>query len=119
MSGGWNNAIGNPTYGSLPRHLNTWSRDELGCVAAARKLTRASSGTCANLTLDHASLATSANAQMIVVRLPGQPASRYCTVDRPSSRRAVSAWASGDFREALGSKPCLPRLPFAPRLLPE
>ncbi|HEY5971528.1 MAG TPA: hypothetical protein VIT22_06065 [Pseudoxanthomonas sp.] len=69
MSDGWSNAVSNATYGSLPKHINTRQRDRLGWVDAARKLTVPAGGAAKNVVLDRASLAGSANRQMIVLPL--------------------------------------------------
>lgn len=83
MSDAWNNATSDPTYGTVAKHINTYHRDQMGWVDAARKLTIvANAGTVhGDLALDRASLVGSGNLQMIVVRIPGQPASRYYTIE--------------------------------------
>lgn len=74
MSDGWSNAVSNATYGSLPKHINVKQRERLGWIDAARKLEIAARGSAANVKLDRASLAGSANRQMIVLSLPAQDA---------------------------------------------
>ena len=69
MSDGWSNAVSNPTYGSLPKHINVFQRDRLGWVDAARRLTVPILGTASNVILDRASLVGSVNRQMIVLPL--------------------------------------------------
>lgn len=71
MSDAWRNAVNDPTYGTLPKHINTYHRDRLGWIAAPRKLDINTDGSFQNIQLDYASLAFSLNRQMIVVRVPG------------------------------------------------
>ena len=85
MSDAWHNATSDATYGTQPKHIGIFSRDRLGWVDAARKLTIATMGLYPNLPLDAAELAASANLQMIVVTLPGEPATHYYTIE---ARRA-------------------------------
>jgi M6 family metalloprotease-like protein len=85
MSDAWDNAISDATFGSQPKHINTYHRDKLGWVDAARKLTISTAGTYTNLQLDAAELAASTNLQMIVVTLPGAPSSHYYVIE---TRRA-------------------------------
>ena len=84
MSDSWDNATGNgnETYGWLPKHINIWSRDDLGWVDAARKLTIAADGANNGIVLDRASLIGSTNRQMIVVTLPApEPATHYYVIE--------------------------------------
>jgi len=81
-------ATSDPTFGTLPKHINIYHRDRLGWIDAARKLTIGSAGTWANLSLDVAEIASSANLQMIVVTLPGGAATHYYTIE---ARRAADA----------------------------
>ncbi|TDR48792.1 M6 family metalloprotease-like protein [Tahibacter aquaticus] len=96
MSDAWSNAVSNPTYGSLGKHLSTWSRDKLGFIDAARKLTINANGTYANLLLDRASLIGSNNRQMIVVRVTGQPATKYYTIEARKRVGTYEARLAGD-----------------------
>ena len=72
MSDAWSNATGSDgaTYGWLPKHIGTWSRDHLDWIDAARKRVVASDGAVNGIVLDRASLVGSTNVQMIVVTLP-------------------------------------------------
>lgn len=81
MSDAWHNAVGNGTYGTQPKHISVWSRDKLGWIDAARKLTIAADGVRNGIVLDRASLRGSAHVQMIVVTLPGQPATHYYVIE--------------------------------------
>ena len=86
MSDAWNNATSSGTYGTLAKHINTYHRDRLGWIEPARKLVVPAGQARPGITLDRASLRGSQNTQMIVVTLPGQPASRYYTIE---ARRRV------------------------------
>lgn len=86
MSSAWNNAATDPTYGTVAKHINTYHRAQLGWIDAARRLEVAAGSLHTGVHLDRASLAGSQNPQMIVVRVPGQPSSRYYTVE---SRKRV------------------------------
>jgi hypothetical protein len=82
MSDAWDNANSDTTYGAQPKHINTWSRDKLGWIDAARKLTISSDGNVAGITLDRASLIGSTHTQMIVVTLPApEPANHYYIIE--------------------------------------
>ena len=81
MSDAWNNAASNPTYGTIAKHISTYHRDRLGWVDAARKRTVTAGTIVSGIQLDRASLIGSSQAQMIVVRVPGQPTSRYYTIE--------------------------------------
>ena len=81
MSDAWNNAANNATYGTIAKHISTYHRDRLGWVDAARKRTITAGTIVAGIQLDRASLAGSSQTQMIVVRVPGQPTSRYYTIE--------------------------------------
>lgn len=82
MSDNWSNATSDATYGTLPKHINIWSRDKLLWVDAARKLTISSDGQYNGIVLDRASLLGSANTQMIVIMLPApEPASHYYVIE--------------------------------------
>jgi M6 family metalloprotease-like protein len=85
MSDCWDDATSDATFGTQPKHISIYSRDRLGWVDAARKLTMGTAGTWANLSLDAAELAASSNLQMIVVTLPGAVATHYYTIE---ARRA-------------------------------
>ncbi len=80
MSDAWNNAVSNATFGTLPKHINIYSRNRLGWVASARKLTVNAGSAATSVTLDRASLAGSANRQMITLSYPDQT-SRYFTIE--------------------------------------
>ena len=81
MSDAWSNAATNATYGTIAKHISTYSRDRLGWVDAARKRTITAGIIDANIQLDRASLIGSSQAQMIVVRVPSDPASRFYTIE--------------------------------------
>lgn len=74
MSDGWSNAVSNPTYGSLPKHINAYQRDRLGWINVAQKLTVPAGASYAEVVLDRASLVGSTNRQMIVLSLPAADA---------------------------------------------
>jgi M6 family metalloprotease-like protein len=80
MSDSWNNASSHSTYGTLPKHINIYSRNRLGWVASARKLTVNAGKAATSVTLDRASLAGSTNRQMITLLYPGQ-SNRYFTIE--------------------------------------
>jgi M6 family metalloprotease-like protein len=80
MSDAWSNAVGNATYGSLPKHINIYSRNRLGWVAADRKLTITAGSQARSVTVDRASLAGSSNRQMLILNYPDQ-ATRYYTIE--------------------------------------
>lgn len=77
MSDSWNNGVPNATYGTLPKHISMYSRDRLGWVVAARKLTVGAGTPARSVVLDRASLAGSANRQMLILNYPGQSAPYY------------------------------------------
>lgn len=73
MSSAWRNAVPNATYGALPKHVNIYQRERLGWVAAARKVSiPADNRQRVQISLDYASLASSSNAQMVLIALPDQ-----------------------------------------------
>lgn len=80
MSDAWNNGVSNATYGTLPKHINIYSRNRLGWVAAARKLAINAGGSNTTVTVDRASLAGSSNIQMVTLNYPGQT-NRYFTIE--------------------------------------
>jgi M6 family metalloprotease-like protein len=80
MSDAWNNAVSNATYGSLPKHINIYSRNRLGWVTSARKRTVVAGSGANSIVLDRASLAGSANMQMITLAYPDQ-STRYFVVE--------------------------------------
>lgn len=80
MSDSWNNGVSNATYGTLPKHINIYSRNRLGWVVDARKLTVTAGGPARSITIDRASLAGSTNRQMLILNYPDQ-ASRYYTLE--------------------------------------
>lgn len=99
MSDSWDNATGSAvgTYGWLPKHLNVWSRDKLGWIDAARKLTISTNGLYSDIVLDRASLIGSTNRQMIVVTLPSpQPATHYYTIEARKRVGTYEASLAGD-----------------------
>jgi M6 family metalloprotease-like protein len=80
MSDSWNNGVSNATYGTLPKHINIYSRNRLGWVAAARKRTITAGTGARSVTLDRASLPGSVNTQMLTLNYPDQ-STRYYTVE--------------------------------------
>jgi len=97
MSDAWDNATGSTTYGWLPKHLNIWSRDQLGWINAARRLEIAADGVYDGIVLDRASLVGSSNRQMIVVTLPSpQPATHYYTIEARKRTGTYEANLAGD-----------------------
>ena len=81
MSSAWHNAAHNATYGTVAKHINAYHRAQLGWVAPARRLDVVAGAQHTAIQLDRASLVGSSQRQMIVVRVPGQPASRYYTIE--------------------------------------
>lgn len=82
MSDSWSNASGDATYGAQPKHINTYSRNRLGWIDAARKLTLSADSGVNGIVLDRASLIGSLNTQMIVVTLPApEPATHYFIIE--------------------------------------
>jgi M6 family metalloprotease-like protein len=80
MSDAWNNGVSNGTYGTLPKHINIYSRNRLGWVATARKRTITAGTGAQSITIDRASLPGSNNVQMLILNFPNQ-SSRYYTVE--------------------------------------
>lgn len=73
MSDAWRNGAPNATFGTLPKHINIYQRERLGWLDAARKRTiAANNNTRVEIALDFASLASSGNAQMVLIELPDQ-----------------------------------------------
>lgn len=81
MSDAYSNATRDATYGLVAKHVNIYHRDRLGWVDAARKVTVQAGSYRTGISLDRASLIGSTQTQMIVVRVPGQPSSKYYTVE--------------------------------------
>ena len=74
MSDSWRNAASDPTYGTLPKHINMYQRERLGWVDAARKqVVAASNTTTLQLNLDIAGNVGSTNRQMVMLNLQQQP----------------------------------------------
>jgi M6 family metalloprotease-like protein len=80
MSDAWSNAVSNATYGSLPKHINIYSRNRLGWVVNDRKLTITAGSQARSIVVDRASLAGSSNRQMLILNYPDQ-ATRYYTIE--------------------------------------
>ncbi len=80
MSDAWNNATSSTTYGTLPKHINMYSRDRLGWVAAARKRTINPGTAPVSFALDRAGLAGSTRTQMVILRYLDQT-SRYYVIE--------------------------------------
>lgn len=81
MSDAWSNAATDATYGTVAKHISTYSRDRLAWIDAARKRTINTDGNFSALVLDRASLVSSTNLQMIVVNEAGAPSSQYFTIE--------------------------------------
>lgn len=99
MSDAWSNATGSAgaTYGWLPKHIGTWSRDHLDWIDAARKRVVASDGAINGIVLDRASLVGSSNVQMVVVTLPApEPASHYYVIEARKRVGTYEAALAGD-----------------------
>jgi M6 family metalloprotease-like protein len=96
MSDAWSNAATDTTYGKIAKHISTWSRDKLGFIDAARKRVLNTDGQYNNLALDRASLIGSTNLQMIVVTLPGQPASKFYTIEARKRGGKYESALAGD-----------------------
>jgi len=97
MSDAWDNAGDDATYGTQPKHIGIWSRDHLGWIDAARKLTVSANGAYNNITLDRASLRGSTHVQMIVVTLPAPaPASQYYVIEARKRSGYYEANLAGD-----------------------
>ncbi len=97
MSDGWHNAASDATYGAQPKHIGIWSRDRLGWIDAARKLTLSTDGAINGVVLDRASLIGSTHAQMIVVTLPApEPATHYYVIEARKRVGYYEAKLAGD-----------------------
>jgi M6 family metalloprotease-like protein len=95
MSSAWNNAVRDTTYGSLPKHVNIYQRERLGWVDAARKVNiPADNRNRVQVTLDYASLATSSNAQMVVIALPDQAEPYRNVIYTLEARRPTGSYES-------------------------
>lgn len=80
MSDAWSNAVSNATYGALPKHINIYSRNRLGWVVDARKLTIISGAPARSVAVDRASLPGSVNRQMLILNYADQT-TRYYTIE--------------------------------------
>ncbi|MEO7431834.1 MAG: hypothetical protein ABIR62_07380 [Dokdonella sp.] len=90
MSDAWDHAGGDSTFGAQPKHIGIWSRDHLGWIDSARKVTISDDGSVTGIVLDRASLIGSTNPQMIEVTLPApEPASHYYVIE---ARKRVSGF---------------------------
>lgn len=96
MSDPWSNAVNDSTYGRRPKHLSTYSRARLGWVDSARKITLAAGTDKPDIDLDRASLLGSSKAQMVVVTLPGQPSSRYYTIEARKREGHYESYLAGN-----------------------
>lgn len=97
MSDAWDNAGHDATYGAQPKHIGIWSRDHLGWIDAARKLTVSANGAYNGIMLDRASLRGSTHVQMIVVTLPAPaPASHYYVIEARKRSGYYEANLAGD-----------------------
>lgn len=81
MSSAWNNANSDATYGTVAKHINVYHRAQMGWIEPTRRLDVVAGQQHTAVQLDRASLPGSANAQMVVVRVPGEPQTRYYTVE--------------------------------------
>ncbi len=91
MSGAWANAASDPVYGSVAKHIGVYHRDRLGWIDAARKVEVQAGQWLIGQRLERAGAAGATAPQMIVVRRPGDPVSRYWTVE---ARRRVGYYES-------------------------
>jgi len=96
MSDSWHNAGSDATYGAQPKHIGIWSRDHLGWIDAARKLTVSTNGAFNGIVLDRASLIGSTHVQMIVVTLPAEPATHYYVIEARKRVGYYEASLAGD-----------------------
>lgn len=80
MSGAWLNAANDPTYGSVAKHINTYHRDRLGWIDAARKRELVAGEWLLVHRLDRAGRAGSTDTQVIVVR-PPSVTNRWWTIE--------------------------------------
>ena len=97
MSDAWDNAGSDTTYGAQPKHINTYSRDRLGWIDAARKKTINADGLTTGIVLDRASLIGSTNTQMIWVTLPSpEPATHYYIIETRKKIGYYEAHLAGD-----------------------
>jgi hypothetical protein len=97
MSDSWSNAGSDATYGAQPKHINTYSRNRLGWIDDARKLTLNGNGSVNGIVLDRASLIGSTKTQMIVVTLPApEPATHYFIVEARKKTGYYEANLAGD-----------------------
>lgn len=94
MSDGWSNAVADPTYGSLPKHINMLQRDRLGWVAAARKRSFEVGAARTRLQLDYADRPDSSATQMIVLQSPATPDPYSGTFYVVEARRRAGAYES-------------------------
>lgn len=81
MSSAWRNANSHPVYGTVAKHINMYHRNRLGWVDPGRLLTISAGTQHPKLQLDRAGLPASTQAQMLLIRVPGEPSSRYYTVE--------------------------------------
>lgn len=99
MSDGWSNAVRNPTYGALPKHINVLQRDRLGWVDAARKRNFESGTPRTRVQLDFASLRGATGAQMLVLQTPASPdpySGTFYTVEARRRTGTYEAALAGD-----------------------
>jgi M6 family metalloprotease-like protein len=80
MSEAWEYAAYDATYGTLPKHINTYGREQLGWIPSGRLRTVRHGDAANTFTLDRASLASSQYAQMIKLIVPGST-TRYYTIE--------------------------------------
>ncbi len=81
MSSAWRNANTNPVYGTVAKHINMYHRNRLGWVDPERVLTINAGTQHPSLQLDRAGRPASTEKQMLLIRVPGEPSSRYYTVE--------------------------------------
>lgn len=95
MSDPYNNAMSSPTYGGLAKHLNTYSRNRLGWIPAARKRTITHGSAAVSFTLQRASLVPGTTTQMVVLPVPGS-STRYYTVEARAKTGYYEGNLAGD-----------------------
>lgn len=99
MSDGWSNAVRDPTYGTLPKHINMLQRDRMGWVDAARKRSFDAGTPRTRLQLDFASLRGAGSAQMLVLQTPYSPdpySGVFYTVEARRRTGTYEAQLAGD-----------------------
>jgi hypothetical protein len=95
MSDAYSNATTDATYGTLPKHISTYSRDKLGWIPATRKRTIAHGSAAVSFTLQRASYNSATLTQMVVLPVPGST-TRYYTVEARARTGTYESNLAGD-----------------------